>query len=138
MPLRGVQRVVVAFTPSVCRYFSTRDGVSRGSFVRLEKLRSSATGGRTLLDALSRKYAESDDSDSLASQNTRIGGNVKVQLVGVRKLQIQRGGIERLQEIALLDAQVSSVVRPEHIMEKTASRLLRHIQNIPVPASPCR
>jgi hypothetical protein len=91
----------------MCRYFSTRNAARSGSFVRLEKLKNSALVPCSVLQALLRKYG--NEQEFYQDTGMRIH-RVKVQLVGMDKLRRQRGGVDKVQEVALLDAGISSAV----------------------------
>lgn len=92
-----------------CRYFSTQHSAASGSFVREEKVRGCAAKLQTLLEALKKKYEGKLEEDE--QSDLKIDRHVRVQLVGMAKLREQRGGIERLQEVSLQDAAISSAVR---------------------------
>ena len=94
---------------SARRYFSTRNGEKSGSFVRHSKLQGTADTGCTVLHALHKKYDANDQDNGRHQCDIRIGGKA-VQLVGMEKLRQQRGGIDMLREVALLDAFISSAV----------------------------
>ncbi len=93
------------------RYFRTRNGAKSGSFVRLEKLQSSATPPCTILQALLQKYSSGQEAyqEDREDQGLRVHG-MRVQLVGMEKLRRQRGGVDRVQEVALMDRGISSAV----------------------------
>ena len=93
------------------RYFSTCNLAKSGSFVRAEKLKASAKRHRTVSEALKDKYDLGSRGDHVTME---LDQRVKVELVGMAKLRRQRGGIDRLQEVSLIDAGISSAVR--HLM----------------------
>ena len=81
--------------------------------MRESKLQAMADTGCTTLEALERKYnpwSGADRSGLHSEADMRLDDKVTVQLVGMAKLQHQRGGIERLEEVSLIDASISSIV----------------------------
>ena len=94
----------------VYRYFSTERGRKSGSFVRESKLCTIACTGQTILSALQNKYGERETGKAHDSEEILLNGRVKLELVGAEKLQRQRGGIEKLEEVTLIDCNISSVV----------------------------
>lgn len=91
-----------------CRYFSTRNLASSGSFLREEKARLGLVKGSTVLEALQTKYENKQDD---TAGDMRFDSRVRVELVGMAKLRQQRGGIDRLQEVVLHDSAISTTVR---------------------------
>lgn len=78
--------------------------------MRLEKLESSALVPCTVLEALLRKYGSGGEAD-YRDEGLKIH-RMTVELVGMDKLRRQRGGVDRVQEVALLDAGIFSAVKP--------------------------
>lgn len=58
------------------------------------------------MEALQHKY----NQQKAPMEDMHLTAKIEVQLVGTEKLQRQRGGIDKLREVALLDARISSMV----------------------------
>lgn len=89
------------------RYFFTCKSANSGSFVRSEKLRVTAKLVRTVSEALQMKYETEAREDQVTME---LDQRVRVELVGMAKLRQQRGGVDKLQEVSLIEAAVSSAV----------------------------
>lgn len=72
-----------------------------------------ANTGQTLLEAMKEKYENEDFELRGDDENLQLNGKVKFELVGMKKMREQRGGIEKLEDVSLIDSCISSAVSPK-------------------------
>ena len=98
-------------------YFKCRSP-SAGSFLRLDKYKSQAELGCTVLEALQRRYGDqdfkTDQTAESAEQVSKAEGRkgVEWQFIGADKVHAKISQIQSLDKATLIDCCISSVVRP--------------------------